>query len=371
MSQDEIPTSTNESPDRGGSAQAVCEVSRVVSLDAARLEAARVREFEALHDDEPRTSCHLLAPDGTKHEVSIMQWDAGFEWRCTLPWMYMAANDSGRAAGGDPAQLLDTMRSADADIRFASTGFARDLFEHDSSNLLTSLIENVDKTPPEHDLKSAQRAQRIQAFWGWFAQNEPMLHEVELDESGFVRKEHMERIVTLGDACNAVDSDLSMEIETSHEGSKTLVISANGIPEVFPVVEEMFDLMPPLQKIDPHGRWSFVKYRQRQHHLKPLQLKGTTVRPQDLQFGIGQHPATGEFAIFVFVAGFDSSHPEQSEVLRHIGFIFLDLILGEFDVATKVAAVDFLTSSERPDIQRIDHTELPTRFDALYSSSFH
>lgn len=212
--------------------------------------------------------------------------------------------------------------------------------------------------PAQSDL-----AVRIAAFWAWFNANDDRLYSVELDASGHVTEEHMDTIVLLAEECAKIHEDLSVEIENAGtSGTRRLVISANGLTDVFPVVEEAVD------QSRTSSRWEVVKYRQRQERINALSLKGHTIRPQDVRFGVARHKGTGEFGVFVFIPGFNE---EELDVWRHLGFIFLDLALGEFDVATKVTSVEFGAPNSLPHVNQLTITELPVVFDYLFNKSRH
>lgn len=204
---------------------------------------------------------------------------------------------------------------------------------------------------------------RIVEFWTWFVEHESRLREIKLDSSGAVSEANMGRIIELGEACTKIDDDLSLEIEEESDSPfRKLVISANGISDVFPVVEAVVDSSPAL----PH--WLVVKYRQRQKVFHPLSLKGRTVKPEQVRFGVAHNKSTGEFGIYIFMPGYS---PTEREIWQHIGFIFLDLALGEFDVATKVRCVEFEDERALPGVQRVTIEELPRVFDHLFSKSRH
>lgn len=205
--------------------------------------------------------------------------------------------------------------------------------------------------------------ERIRSFWHWFETQQARLMEIPLCFDGQISDEHMDRIVALGEACSAVDDDLAIEIESGTDRfSRRLVVSANGIAEAFPLVEALVDRAPRLPG------WSFVKYRQRRRDIGPLGLHGRSFDPKRLRVGIYQHSLTGEFGLCVFMPGY---RPEERETFQHIGFLFLDMTLGEFDVATKVRSIDFDSDTAQPHVPRVTLAELPGIFDRLFARSRH
>lgn len=231
---------------------------------------------------------------------------------------------------------------------------------HENNAIPDVVLGKLANQPPA---PGDDQALRIETFWQWFNENEDQLFNIKLDETGYVADEHMATIVLLGEACAKIHEDLSVEIENAGaSGIRKLVISANGLTEVFPVVEEVVD------RSRTPSRWEVVKYRQRQERINALSLKGHTLKPQDIRFAVARHKGTGQFGVYIFIPGFNEA---ELDIWRHLGFIFLDLALGEFDVATKLTSVEFGEMDSMPHANRLTIGELPTVFDYLFNKSRH
>lgn len=240
-------------------------------------------------------------------------------------------------------------------VESTSGSRAKDLSKPVANDVLTSTLnQSVDRA-------DAKTINRIEKFWKWFLKAEAKLFEIKIDSDGHIAEEYLDRILTLGEACSLINDDLSMEIESISEHSKALVISANGISNFFSLVNEIASKAPALR------RWTIIKFRQRQRKMLPLQLKGRTVQPDEVNFGIGK-TATGGFCINVFMEGFVA---EDREIWQHLGFLFLDLTLGEFDVATKICSVNFTCNRAAPEMERITIEEFPRRFDLAFGQARH
>jgi hypothetical protein len=145
-------------------------------------------------------------------------------------------------------------------------------------------------------------------------------------------------------------------LETPSSLSQTL--SADGIFEAFPVVIELVNAAPTLT------RWNVVKFRQRKLEQLVVNFQGLRIEPKDVCFSLALD-SDGLADITLFIEGDDGSMAYVG-----IGFLFLDNMLGEYDVEMKVGNVEFKPLDAAARIMALPIQQLPATFDALITVRF-
>ncbi|MBI4272412.1 hypothetical protein HY621_00995 [Candidatus Uhrbacteria bacterium] len=183
-------------------------------------------------------------------------------------------------------------------------------------------------------------------FWKWFVANEKML---------FSFHENQDQVFDmLTSELSKVNKNLTFEFGPIREQKREFIISADGIRDAFPFVERLAAQAPPLEK------WKITKFRPR----RPLSdtvidFKGKTFSPDDIFFKL--HNKGGKVGIRLFIKRYN----EDKDVFDEIVFIFLDAALGEYDVETKVASIDFFDTDTIDFANAKPMTELAENFDAM------
>lgn len=157
-------------------------------------------------------------------------------------------------------------------------------------------------------------------FWNWFERNEASLFDFERDQDRTFDR--------LTSELRKVHPDLTFEFGPKKNGRREFVISADGIRQAFPKVESLASAAPPLR------RWTIVKFRPRRDPFD-IQYEGIVVKASSVSVVI--HPGGEKPALTVFVPGYAAS---AHKTFASIAFLLLDQTLGEFDVETRVGAVD-------------------------------
>lgn len=187
-------------------------------------------------------------------------------------------------------------------------------------------------------------SERVEAFWAWFTKNDDRLFDFEKDQDR-VFDELIEKL-------RGVEQNLTFEFGPDIDGVREYVISAGGIRDSFPAVEALAAGAPDLP------RWKFTKYRQRRPDMGRLQLGDQVIEPKDIDFALEREDE--RVALSLFIDGYNEA---SSELWGHVGFLFLDMALGEYDVETKVGHIDFRPYAFKTDLDRYPLPELPERFD--------
>lgn len=76
-------------------------------------------------------------------------------------------------------------------------------------------------------------------------------------------------------------------------------------------------------------------------------------------------PDSGKIDLTVFLPGLANGTPKDITGLKTIGYLLLDTVVGEYDVETKIAGIDFVDASEFPEKKRMPLRELPEVIDGL------
>ena len=141
-------------------------------------------------------------------------------------------------------------------------------------------------------------------------------------------------------------------------GKRDFVISAGGIISAFPSVESLYNAAPKL--VD----WDIIKFRPRRVVDHSIKLGDKNISYQDVYFRLYQDD-NFKIGIVLFIKDFSES---EFNIFANIGFLFLDLILGEYDVETKLGQIDF-DSHEAEDFDKAKPVvSLAVEFDEYYSS---
>jgi hypothetical protein len=183
-------------------------------------------------------------------------------------------------------------------------------------------------------------------FWRWFQANEARVFDFEKD------REHT--FDELSKEIHKVHPDLTFELGPNKDGKREFVISADGIKEAFPAVIALADAAPALP------RWKIIKFRPRRDFQSPVTLNGLTISPGQVKFTI--EPDGEKVGITLFIEGYS-----PAERVRYAGVIYLmlDQALGEYDVETKVGAIEFKDRSAPSKLLKQPFSLLPQSFDGM------
>jgi len=183
-------------------------------------------------------------------------------------------------------------------------------------------------------------------FWNWFEQRQ--LSYFELNEN-----EQEQLFDDLSDKLRSFDDNLTFEFSGVKEnGKREFILSANGMRKSFPLVFQLHETAPNFPN------WEIIA------------LKPRFESPKDMRLGINGKDF-GVEDIFLDWKKIGNALSVQvhlradvpNDMLLQIGFIFLDLVLGEYDVATKLGNIDFKILEESELASLINILELPAIVD--------
>jgi len=169
-------------------------------------------------------------------------------------------------------------------------------------------------------------------FWDWVRENTPATDATTQELIRFVSAAN-ERL-------HALAPGLAFEAGAIGASQPCIVISADGIRDLFPAVESLVAAAGPIPG------WQIHAFRQ-PRDPSDIDYGGKTFRPSDVWFEAYRIDGDGggEIGLNLHVTGFDPSNPS---IEGGAAFIFLDAVLGEHAVATKIGPIDFFPLAADP-----------------------
>lgn len=184
-------------------------------------------------------------------------------------------------------------------------------------------------------------------FWNWFEKNQSTYYnEIENLE---IREKIFDE---LHKNLKKVNEDLVFEFSPKHENNvREFTISAEGIKELFPIVEKLIEKAPRIEN------WQFNAFRQR--------IPGDEFEIQygDLRIGYSDIfyksvDDNGKLGVELNIRNFDEKGQTQNAI-----YILLDALLGEYDVTTKIGWIEWVKLNENEIKELKPITELRSEID--------
>jgi len=179
--------------------------------------------------------------------------------------------------------------------------------------------------------RAEDREAAAAAFWAWFQSNTAYL-EGYLENTAEV-------VATVSKRLNAVSRNLAFEMGRADDGVYEFIVSADGIRDVFPEVVALAKAAPSIPG------WRVIAFRPR----KPGSL-GKTVRFEGMELGTNalwyrSDAHEDRIDLTLCVAGQDAA---GAHTLLGPVFLLLDATLGEYDVGTRIGAIEFADCPAEP-----------------------
>ena len=196
---------------------------------------------------------------------------------------------------------------------------------------------------------AASASPEIAAFWAEFAAAQARLQALPLrervEEANALIEQHLEGLaleMSGGDADAVVD----------------LIATAHGSVEKFPLLMRLVAAAPTLA----HYRLRAFRERTTQPDF-PIGMDGFELATSEVLVACSRDD--GQAALEIRFAR-EIPH-DYLDHARNMAFIMLDHVLGEYDFAVKVGAVDFVEQSEDPQALWTRLSELPPVFDRYWT----
>ena len=170
-------------------------------------------------------------------------------------------------------------------------------------------------------------------FWLWFSRNANSFLHLEKNQDKLFSD--------LKRALKKIHPNLVFEFSTIFEnGTRELIISADGIESLFPIVTDLVNQAPELRN------WKIIAFRQPHKDITELKYGNLIIKLSDVFFRYAKD--NGKIALELNIRGFYES-PEWTAAT----FILLDTIVGEYHSEMYLSAIDK---------KELDENELNTLF---------
>lgn len=187
----------------------------------------------------------------------------------------------------------------------------------------------------------------IPALWTWVG--------AHVDELKAVQTGKEPAAEMLGAKLDAIDPGLTFELGLGKEPFE-LIVSADGKKALFPLVKQVVDAAPSIPGV------KVVAFRPRKDAGFRLTVNGVTVGGPDVMFVASDDAARkGLIALRLYVKGLT---PENEADVKGAAFLLLEAVLGEFDLETKIGAIDIVATPDKSPAAAKPLAELPAAVDA-------
>jgi hypothetical protein len=183
---------------------------------------------------------------------------------------------------------------------------------------------------------------RKKDFWRWLAEHRKDIHR-EIEGPGAPTSQDWS-ILQLSRRLREVDAGMVHEIGMADPATIELIISADGIKDVFPAVIDLVKSAPPLDG------FKITAFRPRISNGMHLIVAGREITDDLLTYRLAKDEGALGLELFI-----DCDLDPEARAM--VGFLSLDQHLGEYDVATGLGWIEF--ADGRPDdaspITRLAH----------------
>lgn len=164
-----------------------------------------------------------------------------------------------------------------------------------------------------------EKGNKSDNFWSWFTQNSDHYYQLE--------KKQSQLFAELKSELNKIHQDLVFEFSSIRPDNKReLVISADGIKSVFPVVKELISKAPKLSK------WDFIAFRQ-PRKVSNIKYEHLDIKIEDIFFKYKKD--NGKIDLELHIKDFYES-PEWTAA----AFVLLDNIVGEYHTEMSISTIE-------------------------------
>jgi hypothetical protein len=191
-------------------------------------------------------------------------------------------------------------------------------------------------------------ASKYEKFWKWFRANEDEIFNFDANREKVFDKltAHLRR----------VHGDLTFEFSGAYDGTREFIVSAGGITRAFPEVLALVRDAPILP------RWKIIAFRQRKD-IPSIRCGETVIERDSVYFDYAS--AGDQIDLTVFIKGLVNGSSNDVNGLKTVGYLLLDASVGEYNVETKIAGIQFVDASAFPERRRIPLVELSNIIDGL------
>jgi hypothetical protein len=162
-------------------------------------------------------------------------------------------------------------------------------------------------------------------FWQWFIH-----HQTELE--AFIQNPNRDYAIyhEMTETLQKFSELLYPEITVNDEGNYVLIITPNGISDGIEPTREIVAAAPVID------RWEIVRFRQPRDEVS-LEHDGLHYEADDIEIIAQINEQTDKADVLIFIRNMNHD-PRKYQTLA---FLYLDHVLGEFNVITRIGYIDF------------------------------
>ena len=207
----------------------------------------------------------------------------------------------------------------------------------------------------ERDMTGMTQAGQVADFWSWFQANEADFPSTTEFHAAYGSE--------LSARLSELKQGIVYEIAIPDDGRKELVISADGIKELIPFVQEVVDAAPSMDT------WTIHAFRPRMDNYADFDLNFDEYSFEPKKIWCWSRIEDGHFDLIIYHPNYTD---ERRDLLVNGTYILLDMALGEYDVMTGVRYIDHQKLPEDPESAGLYRFEnLRVVFDEYKSSITH
>jgi len=213
---------------------------------------------------------------------------------------------------------------------------------------------SLTKMPRKQRTASARRPKAaVRAFWSWFAETIAPLGADGLDQDDIVARIDAEFARAY--------PDLGFELWGPDGDMVDFVISADGRTELFDAVLEAVRSAPSIPG------WRIVAFRPRRSIRARVSAMGHQLSGDQIWYRCELEDGRLRVALFV-----EELTDDNWDVLCATSCVLLDMALGEFDAATKIAALEhYPLNDETRGLAPKPLAQLPGGIDRFFAATLH
>jgi len=185
---------------------------------------------------------------------------------------------------------------------------------------------------------------KYKKFWTWFKKESNNFYIHETIPENILNKLHNE--------LHKINKYLTFEFGPKTTKRK-FIISADGIKGAFNDVEKLVEEKPVMEN------WETLKFRQRKDFDNIITINDISLYPENIRYVL--FPYNNRIGLILFIKGFLSNE----DILKQMGYLFLDDALGEYDVEMKIDGIKFCDYNDEYFEQSLPAKTLRKDFDKL------
>ncbi|MCB1592953.1 MAG: hypothetical protein KDI90_10945 [Alphaproteobacteria bacterium] len=159
-------------------------------------------------------------------------------------------------------------------------------------------------------------------FWNWFIRDRLFIETFITDSDPVID--------AIQEQLNLISPHVTFEIGQSAKGTFEFIISAGGVKKLIPVVSRLHNAAPRMKG------WKVIAFKPR-HATPMIEYGGQRFSLSDF-FYASKNGEGGKTDLVVCIRGFRKA---REKTYGLVGFLFLDTVLGEYDVMTDLGKIEF------------------------------